>query len=313
MSDEFTPHFEHEWQREAWEAERADMRARVARSRRDEVHAADIDVRALLGSVRPTIVPDSPRACPTQRYPGDPARGESCDGEWHLRPSPISGRWEAVGRCPQKRRDEIMATVAAERGRLRGELELLRRLGPTGFDGFDQMHGKGCENAWRAAVEFSQARPPNRNVYLFGTTGLGKSRLLLASHFGLLEGGIRSIYATSPQLREAFERLRSFDDEVKGEAEAFIASVRRAQAVHLDDLGNIEDDERKTGLFREGLKGILDRSSAAWMTGSNLPTIEAAKQHPDVGVKVVSRLMTGAIVVRLEGTDYRIDHAERRR
>lgn len=314
--DQFTPRFDHDWQREAWERERAEMRERIARDRRDETHGADVDVKALLGSVKPTIVPDEPRACPLPRHPAQPSAGDTCDTEMHYGWNDRFACWESFERCPERRRSEVIGTVAAERNRLAGELEQMAKLGPVGFEGYDKMHGKGCEAAWVAAREFAAGRPPARNVFLTGPTGLGKTRLLIASHLGLLAAGVRSMYVTTPDLRAAFERQaarsKSFDEEERGRPEELLDRLRRTAAVHLDDVGNVDDDERKAGPFREGLKHLLDSSRAAWMTACNL-TLEKAKEHPDVGPKILSRLMTGAVFVKLEGTDYRIDHAERRK
>ncbi len=88
--------------------------------------------------------------------------------------------------------------------------------------------------------------------------------------------------------------------------------LTRTQAIHLDDLGNVENDERRRGMFAEGLKQVLDRSKAKRFAATNLTWAEATK-HPDVGEKVLSRLVSGAIVVKLEGEDYRVAHSERRK
>ena len=55
---------------------------------------------------------------------------------------------------------------------------------------------------------------------------------------------------------------------------------------------------------------MLDRSGAAWLAATNLTWAEASA-HPGVGEKVLSRLVSGALVVKLEGADFRVEHSER--
>lgn len=315
MSDETNPlglHFEHEWQREAWEAEMADRRERKRQQRISEVEEASGNVAEMLSAVKPTLVPDVPFACLAPRMPmppGDPA--EHCDRGWHYRWSKKSNSPVAIERCAEVRRQEILRLLERERERLAGELAVIEKLGPVGFFGFDQERCDGAKSAWQAAWDFSQGRPPTRNAFLAGTTGLGKTRLMLASHFALLGAGVRSVYVTSPELRQAFEDQRAFDEELREQGATLAERLVRTQAVHLDDLGNVDDDERKRGLFAEGLKKILDRSKAAWFAATNL-TWDEAMRHPDVGAKVLSRLVNGAVVVKLSGQDFRVQHAERR-
>jgi DNA replication protein DnaC len=305
-------HFEHEWQREAWDVEMAERKERRRKQRQDETEAAGGKIIDLLERVNPTLVEDEPRRCPAGHMPmpaGSP--DEHCDRIAHYR---WHAEWNcavSVGRCPELRKRETAELYERERKRLAGELTQISRLGRVGFDGYDVTRGPGAGEAWKAAKEFSEGRPPKRNVLFAGTTGLGKTRLLLASHFALLKAGVRSVYVTSPELRAAFDDQRAYDEELREQGNAVVERLVRTQAVHLDDLGNVDDDERKRGQFAEGLKKVLDRSAAAWFAATNL-TWDEATRHPDVGAKVLSRLVSGAVVVRLDGKDFRIAQAERR-
>lgn len=301
-------HFEHEWEREAWNAEREALRQKRMARKATEDEAQAIDVGKLLSLVKPTLIPDEPNECPLPPYRSRDA-AECCDRIWHYRTGQ-HGYGEAFMRCPVKTRAEREKVYEHERERLAGELALIERSGSIGFDGFDSTRCVGASTALFAVQEFAKGRPPKRNVFLAGTTGLGKTRLLLASHFALLKAGVRSVYVTSPELREAFDDQRAFDEDIRNQGAGVVERLVRTQAVHLDDLGNVENDERKRGLFAEGLKRVLDRSGAAWLAATNLTWAEASK-HPDVGEKVLSRLVNGALVVKLEGADFRIEHSQR--
>ncbi len=305
-------HFEHEWQREAWETEMRERKERNRKRRESEVDDAGGKVIDLLERMKPALVPDEQPRCSFPRMPmPDGSPDERCDliahYRWHT-------EWKcavSIGRCPELRKRETAELYERERKRLAGEIAIIARLGSVGFDGYNVDRGKKAGEAWMAAKEFSEGRPPKRNVFFAGTTGLGKTRLMLASHFALLRAGVRSVYVTSPELRAAFDDQRAFDEELRHQGDSVVERLVRTQAVHLDDLGNVDDDERKRGQFAEGLKKVLDRSGAAWFAATNLTWDEAMK-HPDVGAKVLSRLVSNAVVVKLEGAVYRIEHAEMR-
>jgi hypothetical protein len=304
-------HFEHEWQREAWEMEMAERRERKARLRVSEVEAASGNVLELLQLAKPTLLQDTVNGCSAAHFGAErDADVESCDRVMHYRFDKQHRCPVAVGRCPELRRAEMQSVYDRERKRLEGELAVIARLGSVGFMGYDISRGTCAVDAWRAAIAFSEGRPPKRNLFFAGTTGLGKTRLMLASHFALLRAGVRSVYVTSPELRGAFDDQRAYDEELREQGTAMVERLVRSAAVHLDDLGNVEDDDRKRGLFAEGLKKILDRSGAAWFAATNL-TWDDATRHPDVGSKVLSRLVSGADVVKIEGKDYRVEHSKR--
>lgn len=296
-------HFEQDWEREAWIAERDRLRVQRAKRQTDD----SIDIGKLLSIVKPTLVPDEPQECQAAPW-GTRDVNEWCDRLWHYQRGAMGP--EATHRCPVVVRRELERVYDLERERLAGEIRLVEQSGSFGFDGYDADRCAGASQALFAVQEFAKGRPPQRNVFLAGTTGLGKTRLLLASHFALLKAGVRSVYVTSPELRQAFDDQRAFDEELKEQGNAVVERLVRTQAVHLDDLGNVENDERKRGMFAEGLKRILDRSKAAWLAATNL-TWDEARKHPDVGEKVLSRFVGGALVVKLTGKDYRIEHSQR--
>lgn len=237
-----------------------------------------------------------------------PGEGLHCDGGWHFRDiGEFYGR-EAIGRCDTRRRQEIRAKVSEERARLDGPLEQLRPGGGAKFDGYDTGRG-GCTNLDKglaAMRTFASGRPPKRNVILVSPNGMGKTRLLLASHFTLLEAGIASQYVTTPELRKWFRRAMSFDEETEREARNWLDRFNYSQVVHFDDAGHVENDQRARGEFTEGLKSLLDNSKAAWAVATNRTSAEM-ETHPDLSGTVASRFQYQADIVVMTGPDFRVE------
>lgn len=245
---------------------------------------------------KPPRVANMAAPAPEECVPPD---GIRCIGGWHFRND------VAIRRCDEKRRQEIRAKIDGERQRLRGELEL---LGPAGasFEGYDVHRHEGAVAALNAMQRFSQGRPPARGVLLVSPNGLGKTRLLLASHFALLEAGVPSLYVTTPELRKWFRRAMSYDEEIEREARAWLDRFTYAQAIHFDDAGHVENDQRARGEFNEGIKSLLDTSAAAWAVATNRSSREM-ETHPDLSGTVASRFQFNADVVVMRGLDFRVE------
>ena len=239
--------------------------------------------------------------------------GEICEAGNHYRaptPEEQARRYRPafVGRCPAIIAEKIREQVQAERERLAQTIARANRGGGWGFDGYDPTRHPAARAALHAIERVAEGRPPGHGALLAGQVGLGKTRLLLASHFVLLEAGINSQFVTSEELRGWFYRAVSFEDEAKREAKAALDPYRLAQAVHLDDLGDIDGDERKRGVFAAGLKAHLDKSKAVWDMSMNC-NYDEAKAHPDIGDKLLSRLIDGIpvdCIVHMAGRDQRL-------
>ena len=246
--------------------------------------------------------PSSP-ACP------DCKPGEWCSGEAHY----LDERDEAgqpkrtaayTRRCPRIVRAEVQARVQSERIRLEAAWTKANQGGGNGFIGYDPKRHRKAGEVLDILRRFSAARPPRIGVLITGPTGLGKTRLLLASHLALLEGGVWSEYITARQLGHLFWRAESFDADTASEAEAALYRLRRATVVHMDDLGDIEGDDRRRGFFRSGLKGLLDEGRFVWAAAVNYDW-DAACAHPELGEKIMSRLAENTAHIRMDGEDQR--------
>lgn len=250
---------------------------------------------------RVEVTNDSPPEC-------EPPDGMACEGGWHFRDG------AAVRRCDTRRRKEIRARVAGELKRLAGPIALLAKWGaldargvPT-FTGYDPTRHEGANAALEALLRFASGRPPQTNVMIKSGNGLGKTRLLLASHFTLLEAGISSVYTTTPELRFWFRRQMNFDEEIAKEARGWLEKFQYAQAIHYDDPGHVENDQRARGEFTEGLKNLLDNSRGRWAVATNRSADEM-EAHPDLSGTIASRFQFDADIVVMSGLDFRVEHS----
>lgn len=226
---------------------------------------------------------------------------EGCNGFLHLQ---AGGR--LITRCPAKIAEEIQALVDPELERLEGAITRAFRGQPVGFDGFDPKRARGGGKALAAMVRFAGESRPSRGALLSGQTGIGKTRLMLASHFTRMRAGLPSEFVTVSDLRGAFADSSSFDADRRGPAEARLRRLRRCPAIHIDDLGIGEGSASFAAKFQQ----LLEDMPGAVAVSLNLASDEARK-HPDIGERVLSRLIDNAEVARMEGEDQRVARAKK--
>ena len=243
------------------------------------------------------------RACGTPAWEFDTALAHPCqafcDGVVHLRGGVVACR------CPKAVEAEVRGRVDEERKRLAVRLEHLRRGGGDGFDGYDPARLPKAGEALEAMKRFAGSRVPPRNVLLVGETGTGKTRLLMASHLERLGQGWASEYLSTAEMRPLFREAVSYAEGSRRQAQAEIARLAAAPALHLDDLGDVKGSQAFHADFAVGLKGLLDTSRGRLAVGLNLGFREA-QAHPDLGDRIVSRICEDAEIVRMEGRDQRL-------
>lgn len=135
-------------------------------------------------------------------------------------------------------------------------------------------------------------RPAGRNLLLLGPVGVGKSRAAIAACRTAHDSGLDVAFWPTSDLLDA---MRPGDDAVR------VADVADIDRLILDDVGV----ERATDWTAERLDAVVNRR---WL--DDLPTIATTNLEPDdlerrLGERTFSRLVGGALVLRLSGSDRR--------
>lgn len=144
-------------------------------------------------------------------------------------------------------------------------------------------------------VELDQwARAPQgRNLVLLGPVGVGKSRAAVAAARAAHFRGLDVAFWPTAELLDAMRP--------SAPAPVDVADVGDLDRLILDDVGV----ERSTDWAAERLDAVVNRR---WM--DDLPTIATTNLGPEqlaerVGERTYSRLVGGAVVIRLTGDDRR--------
>lgn len=136
------------------------------------------------------------------------------------------------------------------------------------------------------------ADPAGRNLVVLGPVGVGKTHAAVATCRGQAGAGRHVVF------RPVVELL---DDLRPGGPEGALAEAMAADVLVLDDLAA----ERVTDWTAERLYAVVNRR---WM--EQRPIVATANLEPDelaqvLGERMYSRLVGGAVVVRLAGPDRR--------
>lgn len=135
--------------------------------------------------------------------------------------------------------------------------------------------------------------PGGRNLVFLGPVGVGKSRAAIAACRPAHDSGLDVAFWPTADLLDA---MRPSDGRTLD-----VASVADLDRLILDDVGV----ERPTDWTAERLDAVINRR---WM--DDLPTVATTNLEPEdlerrLGERTFSRLVGGAIVIRLSGTDRR--------
>lgn len=172
------------------------------------------------------------------------------------------------------------------------------------FDGW--MKRSGAERAYTACANYAEnfrvsLRHHGIGMYLYGTTGSGKTRLACAIANALIRQEVRVVYWNVPSLLEALKA--AYDGQ--GTATEILRDAHNATLLVLDDLGSEKPTEWTRNILYELINSRMENV---------LPTIVTSNYAPDdrrladmLGPRIMSRLNERDIFPPISNTaaDYR--------
>lgn len=166
----------------------------------------------------------------------------------------------------------------------------------TAYDASDDAEALEAAQAWARDVAKGDTRQPW--LFLFGDPGNGKTHLLGAAFYALLDAGKAPIYTVTPLLLDYIQK----GIEAKGENEyaARFDAVRECPILILDDLGA----EKRTEWKDERLFALID-----YRYRLKLPLAVATNLRPDeLAKRIGSRLQDQRLsrMVLMLGRDRRL-------
>lgn len=217
---------------------------------------------------------------------------EACNGAGYLRYDVPVGHalFGQIVPC-RCRQDELRARERARLVALSGLQPAMRRMT---FDAY-ATRGTGTAKALAAAVEY--ATEPHGWLYLHGPYGTGKTHLLAAIAWSLVDRGIGAFYVVVPDLLVKLQA--TFND---GSDETFAERFKRikdADVLLLDDLGAEKSTEW-------AMAQMFDLINSRYL--SEKPLVVASNLTPaQIGGRVGSRLGDRhlATYVSVGASDYR--------
>jgi DNA replication protein DnaC len=157
----------------------------------------------------------------------------------------------------------------AKKERLLKTCELPSKALAFTFETFELL--PGLEEAYDAALDLAERRDENKWLLLMGSTGRGKTHLLIAICHRWLQAGTPARYAYVPLLLD--ELRRGFRGEGDNSYDARFDFFLNVPLLALDDLGT----ENRTPWVQERLDTIIDyrlMHELALVVTTNLPMEE---------------------------------------
>ncbi len=151
------------------------------------------------------------------------------------------------------------------------------------------------------------------HVGFTGTRGTAKTHALLCLHLSALWSGATSRWVTTQRLVDIARDRASYDRMDNGRADGSLLSLRKSSILCIDDLADRVSDHRCHDAGVTPVAGVLldllNNYSGRVFVSSNLTSAELSN-HPDVGPRVVSRLLADhrgvpAMGTKLTGRDQR--------
>lgn len=225
-------------------------------------------------------------------------------GEWYYHP--------CTPECEQKNDQREWAAMRREArvGTLKERSGLSKRMKGYSFENFDPFANPpsttdAAEKVQKYLGNWEKNREIGRGLYFCGDVGAGKTHLAVAVMNELItRKRVPSLFVTVPEL---LDNLRGAYNEPGRDIDEWMAAVKNADLLVLDDLGS----ERVTEWVRERIFVIVNhryREALPALFTSNIGPKDLAAQ---LGERTASRIISMCVWIDLEGEDYRETEARK--
>ncbi|CAN5913261.1 hypothetical protein BH23ACT11_BH23ACT11_17840 [soil metagenome] len=258
------------------------------------------------------------KAAPTEAVKLDvrtcPQCGRELEAEWVEFPPTLrekygkDGEWyypRCTEECEKKNDQSEWAAMRrdARVGSLKDRSGLNKRMKSYTFDNFKPFVSpavqKAVEKVETYLSRWEENREAGKGLYLCGDVGTGKTHLAVAVMNELMtKQRVPSLFVTVPEL---LDNLRGAYNEPGRDLDEWMAAVKNADLLLLDDLGS----ERVTEWVQERIFVVVNHRYR-----EVLPTIFTSNVGPKdlatkLGDRTASRVIAMCDWVSLEGEDYR--------
>jgi DNA replication protein DnaC len=140
----------------------------------------------------------------------------------------------------------------------------------------------------------------NKNLIIFGPSGVGKTHLAAAIAYRLIDYGVRALFMKTTAL---VQTLQQAQNEFK--LAAVLARLARFPILILDDIGYVKKTDAETSVLFELIADRYETNSL--IITSNHPFGEWDQIFPDnvMAVAAIDRLVHHATIINIEAQSYR--------
>lgn len=204
----------------------------------------------------------------------------------------------------QKERDAI--DHRSRVSQIYSESGLTPRQRQATFEGW--MKRDGAERAYSACTNYAEnfrvsLQHRGIGMYLYGTTGSGKTRLIHAIANALIEKEVRVVCWNVPSLLGAIKG--AYDGH--GNAEDYLHAARHANLLILDDLGSEKPSEWTRNTLYELINSRIENVMPTIVTSNWEPSSPRLLSEDVLGARLMSRLNDREVFLPVlnKATDYR--------
>lgn len=216
-----------------------------------------------------------------------------CDGQFHIRTKGAWGVDTAICKCPQWTGEAMVEAVR--------ESSPVKEVAMT-WETYRDHSGDGARvKAWAASGK--------QMLILNGSSGLGKTHLARALQYQFTDENKSCEYISAESLKIMFldahpqnrERVADHYD-----AKRRINRLKSVDVLIIDDLGT-ESRSGVTDTMMSGLKALIDEMRGRLIITLNLSISEENTRESlgQYGGRICSRIIGGAEIIAMRGTDYR--------